>query len=119
MISLLKTIIGAFTGDVAKALADAYRARETAKTDAERLAAEERIDRLRQVAAVQTGSRIDAIVRALIAGPIILFLWKVIAWDKVAGWGRTDDLSENLWLVVMIVIGFYFVHNAVRDWRRR
>jgi hypothetical protein len=57
--------------------------------------------------------KINQIIRALLAAPVIAFLWKVIIWDKVLGLGTTDDLSEKLWYVTMMVLGFYYVHWTV------
>ena len=32
-----------------------------------------------------------AMIRPLLALPVIVYLWKVIVWDKVLGWGTTDN----------------------------
>ena len=45
-----------------------------------------------------------------------------LIWDKVLGGltgGTTDPLSPELWRVVMVVIGFYFLYEATRAVVRR
>ena len=37
-----------------------------------------------------------AIIRPLLAFPIIIYLWKVIVWDKVLGWGTTDAIAGDV-----------------------
>lgn len=109
-----------FTSGIVTEIAAAYRARENAKTDSERIAADERIARLESIRDIQkseAGSRINAIMRAAIAAPVAVLLWKVFVWDKAFGqWtnGRTDALSPELWNVVTAVIGFYFVFEFGR-----
>ena len=37
-----------------------------------------------------------AIIRPLLALPIIIYLWKVIVWDKVLAWGSTDAITGDV-----------------------
>jgi hypothetical protein len=85
-----------------------------AKTEQERIAATERIAALQAQASI-AGHPIDAIVRALFAAPFVIYIWKLVVWDKIvlAGHGTTDDLSNNLWYIAMTVVGFYFLHWTV------
>ena len=87
----------------------------------EKIEQEERVKALearRDVLKAESDGRLNAIIRAALAFPVIVFLWKVIIWDKVLALGSTDDLSENLWYVSMIVLGFYYVHWTVGRFRR-
>ena len=59
-----------------------------AKTEQERIAAQERIAWY-QAAATIAGHPIDMVLRALMAAPGILFVWKLIVYDKMLGWGST------------------------------
>jgi hypothetical protein len=80
-----------------------------AKTEQERIAAQERIAWY-QAAASIAGHPIDAVLRALMAAPGIGFVWKLIVYDKMLGWGSTDDLSPNLWyFAIGLPWGFYFL----------
>jgi hypothetical protein len=58
----------------------------------------------------EQGRWYTAIVRPLLATPIIIFMWKVIVWDKVLGWGTTEALSGDVaswagWIVTAYVGG--------------
>lgn len=57
-------------------------------------------------------------VRIGFAAPFILYIWKLVIWDKLLGWGVTDDLSQNLWTILWIVLGGYFIDSAVKRFRR-
>lgn len=106
---------------IAGKIADAKIAAIHASTDKEKIEQEERVKGLEARARVlerEADSKINQIVRAAAAAPVIVFLWKVILWDKVLSLGRTDDLSENLWYVTMMVLGFYFAHWTVGRWKR-
>jgi hypothetical protein len=84
-----------------------------AKTEQERIAAQERIAWY-QAAATIAGHPIDLVLRALMAAPGILFVWKLIVYDKMLGWGSTEDLSQNLWyFAIALPWGFYFLHWTV------
>ena len=39
--------------------------------------------------------------------PFIIFVWKVIVFDKVLGFGRTDPLDPKMWGVFMAVVVAY------------
>ena len=84
-----------------------------AKTEQERIAAQERIAWY-QAAATIAGHPIDMVLRALMAAPGILFVWKLIVYDKMLGWGSTEDLSQNLWyFAIALPWGFFFLHWTV------
>jgi hypothetical protein len=84
-----------------------------ANTEQERIAAQERIAWY-QAAATIAGHPIDAVLRAMMAAPGILFVWKLIVYDKMLGWGSTEDLSQNLWyFAIALPWGFYFLHWTV------
>jgi Holin of 3TMs, for gene-transfer release len=105
-------------GTIANRLAAAYEAREKAKTDKQKIAADERIKALqarRDVLVAEAASRINSWMRSALALPVAIILWKVFVYDKALGqWthGTTDALSPELWQVVTIVIGFYFLADV-------
>jgi hypothetical protein len=106
---------------IAGKIADARIASIQASTDKEKIEQEERIKALearRDVLKAESDGRVNGVIRALLAAPIVVFLWKVIIWDKVLALGSTDDLSENLWYVTMMVLGFYYVHWTVGRLKR-
>jgi len=104
---------------ISKAISDARIAAITAKTQEERIAAEERAKSLelrRDVLVAESGvSRANIFMRTLIAAPVAILFWKIFVFDKAFGqWtgGRTEQLSPELWQVITVVIGFYFLYEG-------
>ena len=65
-----------------------------------------------------------AIVRPLIALPVVIYLWKVIVWDKVLALGATDPLAGDVaaWagmIVTTYVGGRSLEKIAGTIWSRR
>jgi hypothetical protein len=44
----------------------------------------------------EQGRWYTAVIRPLLALPIIIYLWKVIVWDKVLAWGSTDAITGDV-----------------------
>jgi hypothetical protein len=44
----------------------------------------------------EQGRWYTAMIRPLLALPVIVYLWKVIVWDKVLGWGTTDAIAGDV-----------------------
>lgn len=104
-------------GRITEQLAAAYVQRSNAQTEQQRIAAEERISTLEARKSVILQAQSDPMerwVRIGFALPFILYLWKLVIWDKLLGWGATDDLSADLWAISYIVLGGYFVDTVVR-----
>jgi hypothetical protein len=123
MLAIITSLLGLADpiSRISKSIADARIAATQAATDKERVEQEERVRGLearRGVLEREADGKINQIIRALLAVPVIVFLWKVIIWDKVLALGTTDDLSENLWYVTMMVLGFYYVHWTVGRLKR-
>lgn len=100
-------------------LIEAKIASTNATTDQARIAAEERVKHLemrRDTLVAEAGSPWNQFVRAGLSIPFMIYLWKLVVWDKVIMGGRvaTDDLSNNLWWIMMTVIGFYFVTDVTK-----
>lgn len=99
-------------GGIASKLADAYAAKQAAATDQDRIEADITIKQLEARQAVlvaEQGSWMTRWVRPVIAAPFAIYLWKLIIWDKVLGWGATDNLSPELWNLMTVIIGAYFI----------
>lgn len=130
MWSWLTTLIG---GPVVTGLINAYKARLDAANTRDRLAAdlaakeiEAEIDARRQANALiiaEQGRWYTAIIRPLLAAPVIIYLWKVIVWDKVLGLGTTDPLTGTVaeWagLIVTAYVGGRTVEKVARIFARR
>lgn len=134
---MLMTILGFITGlagpisAVVGKISDLQLAKVQASTDQERLHIDAQIaeahDRM-IVLQAEAGSRINSIMRFLLALGPMLFLNKIFIFDKVVGsflghakggdiWS-TDPLDANLWAVVTAVLSFYFLYDMAASWRK-
>lgn len=114
-------ITGAFgtINSITKALSDEKLALISATTQKDQIASQERIATLtarRDVLIADAAhSNIDLWIRvAFSLGPVSVLL-KIFLWDKALGqWtaGHTDSLDVNLWQVIMVEIGFYFLYTG-------
>jgi len=105
-------------GPFAKAAVDAYRAKLSAENTSEKIAAdlatrelavEQREKELAaQVVIAEQGRWYTALPRPLFASAFIIYVWKVVVWDKVLGLGTTDPLSGDVAQWAMIVLTAYF-----------
>lgn len=133
LLGLPGLISGAFgtINGITSAIANEKLAVITAGTEKERIGAQERVSTLEArrdvlIADASHGS-IDIWIRALCAIGPAGYLVKIFLWDKVVGSivgcvGRTepgtctsyttDPLDPNLWQVVMVVLGFYFLSET-------
>ena len=121
MIAFLIGLINPLTR-VAELIAKDRIASRDAKTDQERIAADERVKALeakRDVMVAEAGSRINQFIRVGFALPFVLYNAKLIIWDKILNLGSTDALSDELYQVQLACIGFYFLHSIVARVVRR
>jgi hypothetical protein len=105
-------------GPFAKATVDAYKAKLTSENTSEKIAADlaarelgvERRERelATQMVIAEQGRWYTALPRPLFALAFIIYVWKVVVWDKVLGWGSTDPLSGDVAQWAMIVLTAYF-----------
>jgi hypothetical protein len=115
VLGLLGSLLG---GPFAKAAVDAYRAKLTATNTSEKIAAdlaareldvERREQELRtELLVAEQGRWYTALPRPLFALAFIIYVWKVVVYDKVLGWGTTDPLSGDVAQWAMIVLTAYF-----------
>lgn len=114
----LKGLFGTVDG-ITKAISNERIAVITATTEQDRIEAQERVNTLQMrrdvLIADASHSRIDMIMRVGFSlGPMSVLL-KIFLWDKALGqWtsGHTDAMDPNLWRVVMIELGFYFLYTG-------
>ncbi len=115
VLAWLGNLIG---GPFAKAAVDAYRAKLTSESTSERIAAdlaarelavEQRERELATQAVIaEQGRWYTALPRPLFALAFIIYVWKVVVWDTVLGWGTTNPLSGQVAQWAMIVLTAYF-----------
>lgn len=106
---------------VAREIGKTIVAKENAQTEQERIAADERLGMLnakRDVLIAEQTNPITRIIRPLFALPFVLYVWKVIVWDNLLGWGVTDSLSADMTNLMMIIVGAYFLDRTVQRLKR-
>ena len=66
---------------------------------------------------------VTAIIRPLLAAPVIIYLWKVIVWDKVLGLGTTDPITGMIadWtgLIVTAYVGGRSIEKVAQIFARQ
>ena len=105
-------------GPLVNGLIDGYKAKLAAGNTSEKIAAdlaarelsvEQRERELAtQVVIAEQGRWYTALPRPLFAFAFIIYVWKVVVWDKVLGLGATEALSGDVAHWVMIVLTAYF-----------
>jgi hypothetical protein len=115
---LLGLIPSAFTtiSSITNAISNAKIAAIQATTEEAQIAANEQVATLQArrdvLIADASQSHMDIWIRSLIAVGPSVYLAKIFIYDKVLALGNTDPLDPNLWNVVMVVLGFYFLATA-------
>jgi hypothetical protein len=129
MWSWLATLLG---GPVINGLINAYKAKLDAANTQDRIAAdlaakeiEAEIESRKQATALliaEQGRWYTAIIRPLLALPIIIYFWKVIVWDKVLGLGTTDPITGMIadWtgMILTAYVGGRSIEKVARIFRR-
>lgn len=122
MIGWIANIIGSgVIGQIGKELNRAYQAKLDAKNQTERIDADKEIASLevrKAVLVAEARTSWNIIFRGFLALPFALFVWKVIVWDKLLKLGVTDPLDDNMWKLLGIVYGFYFVYETAALFKR-
>lgn len=67
----------------------------------------------KEIIIAEQGRWYTAIIRPLFALPFVVFIWKVVVWDKVLGWGITDRIDPLMADVLKAIIYSYFGLAAV------
>ena len=110
--TVLKFVAGGGLSSITEQLRLAYKDKIDAANDSDRIEAEQRIAQLQARQAVlieEIKSDRNWWIRPAFALPMIIYTWKVVVYDKVMGWGYTDDLSPDMWRLFWIVVGTYFL----------
>ena len=118
---LLSLVTGPLT-QISTDLKEAYQSKLNAKNDSERIASDERINLLEARKTTILAAQSDPVERFVRIGyalPMVVYVNKLVIWDKVLGLGNTDNLSPDLWNVFFIILGGYFIDNVVRKVMKR
>ena len=95
---LTAPIINGFL-DAYKAKLDSQNTQGAQAVDVARAALLAEVDARKSANAIiiaEQGRWYTAVIRPLLALPVIIYLWKVIVWDKVLGWGTTDAIAGDV-----------------------
>ena len=103
---MLQWLASFLTAPVINGVIEAYKARLDAENSQDRAAADlaakaiaAEIEARKSADALiiaEQGRWYTAIIRPLLALPVVVFMWKVIVWDKVLGLGTTDALTGDV-----------------------
>jgi hypothetical protein len=122
------------TAPIVNGFIDAYKARLDAENSQDRTAADlavtaiaAEIEARKSADAIiiaEQGRWYTAIVRPLLAAPVIIYLWKVIVCDKVVGFGTTDPIlgDVGIWcgMIVTTYVGGRSLEKIANTiWSRR
>lgn len=120
VLSWLGNLLG---GPFAKAALDAYRARLSAENTGEKIVAdlasremavEQRERELAtELLIAEQGRWYTALPRPLFSFAFIIYVWKVVVWDRVLGLGSTAPLSGDVSQWAMIVMTAYFGGRSI------
>lgn len=121
---MLNLILSFFSGplsSISNDLKEAYQSRLNAGNDKERIAADERINLLETRKSTILAAQSDPVerwVRIAFALPFVVYINKLLIWDKVLGLGVTDALSSDLTQLFWIIIGGYFLDTTIKGTAR-
>lgn len=121
MWKILLSLVTGPLSSISNDLKEAYQSKLAAANAAERIAADERINLLEARKSTILAAQSDPIerfVRIGFAFPCIIYVNKILIWDKVLGLGITDKLSPEFWQVFWIVLGGYFIDVTIRGTAR-
>lgn len=109
LLSLINPIKG-----ITVALSSAYKMRLTAANNSERIEAEKEIAfwEQRANAATATAGEPWYSPRTIMGWCVSSYVFKIIVYDTVLGLGVTYYPGEHVTIIVMTIIGFYFVSRS-------
>src|SRR5215467_9237545 len=103
---MLQWLASFLTAPIINGVIEAYKAKLDAENSQDRTAADlaakaiaAEIEARKSADALiiaEQGRWYTAIIRPLLALPVIIYLWKVIVWDKVLGLGTTDPILGDV-----------------------
>ena len=129
LISLISgPVLNAITGP----LLDAYKVRLTATNTQDKLAVDLAIKEIEGEIEARKSANVVIIpeqgrwwtscIRPLAALPVVIYIWKVVVWDKVFGWGSTDPITGEVATWAGVIVTTYFggrtIEKVARIFRR-
>jgi hypothetical protein len=99
-------------GAITSSLERAYQAKLAAANDTDRIAAEVEIEALKARRDVVIAASLNDkwwSPRTIMGWSAALYVGKIVVWDTVLQWGVTPNPGEQVTMIVMTIVGFYFV----------
>ncbi|MGZ3309465.1 MAG: hypothetical protein ACXU8R_13175 [Xanthobacteraceae bacterium] len=106
---LTAPIINGFL-DAYKAKLDSQNTQSAQAVEVARAALLAEVDARKSANAIiiaEQGRWYTAMVRPLLVLPVMIYLWKVIVWDKVLGWGTTDVIAGDVGIWAGTIVTTY------------
>jgi len=129
---MLQWLLSVLSAPVLNSVVDAYKAKLAAANTQDKLAVDLAVKEIEaEIAARAQASAIimaeqgrwwTSIIRPLAALPVVIFMWKVIVWDKVLGLGSTDPITGDVGAWAGVIVTTYFggrtIEKVARIFRR-
>jgi len=116
--NILSWLSGGIVEKFTTPLLAAYQARLNAQSDEQKLLAEQQIAFFEeQVKLANAAAQHDKwwSTREMIGKMAAVYVFKIVIWDTVLGWGVTPNPGPQVTGIVMLVLGFYFGSKAIGD----
>jgi hypothetical protein len=114
---MLQWLASFLTAPIINGFIEAYKAKLEAENSQDRTAADlaakaivAEIEARKSADALiiaEQGRWYTAVIRPLLALPVIIYLWKVIVWDKVLGLGATDPILGDVGIWAGYIVTTY------------
>jgi hypothetical protein len=129
---MLQWILSVLSAPVFNSIVDAYKAKLAAASTQDKLAVDLAVKEIEaeiaaraQVSAIivaEQGRWWTSMIRPLAALPVVIYIWKVIVYDKVLGLGTTDAITGDVGTWAGVIITTYFggrtIEKVARIFRR-
>lgn len=115
---MIAALLGGPIAKLIASLAEAYKAKQNAKTDQERIDAEKQIAFFQgQIDLAQSAAEHDKwwSPRSIMGYAASAYVLKIVVYDTVLGLGVTPNPGEQVTAIVLTIIGFYFGSKALGD----
>ena len=109
--SILNSVVGVYKDKLAAQNTTEAHAVDLAK--AELLAEIEARKQATALMIAEQGRWYTAIIRPAFAFPLVIYVWKVVLWDKVFGWGSTDVIAGPVGEWAGWILAAYFVTRPI------
>ena len=129
---MLQWILSVLSAPVFNTIVEAYKAKLAAANTQDKLAVDLAVKEIEgEIAARAQASAIiiaeqgrwwTSMIRPLAALPVVIYIWKVIVYDKVLGLGTTDAITGDVGTWAGVIITTYFggrtIEKVARIFRR-